>query len=193
MGMHARPAALPLTPPAPRPVRRAVKACLIMYIIARRTHSRTGYGALSTGAEGESEYAMHARTEASYRQLRNTYLCVYSLAAFGDWIQGGFLYALYAEYGYTMRQIGLIFVVGCAPPRERQRTDPKAYPRAAPSADRDPSPPPLPRAATARRRRSARTSARSATRAATGATASPTASSTASHACCATRECCCRC
>ena len=36
------------------------------------------------------------------------------LRRFGDWIQGGFQYALYAEYGYSMRQISLIFVVGYA-------------------------------------------------------------------------------
>ena len=34
------------------------------------------------------------------------------LATFGDWIQGGYLYALYAEYGYSMHEIALIFVVG---------------------------------------------------------------------------------
>ena len=27
--------------------------------------------------------------------------------------QGGYLYALYAEYGYSMHQIALIFVVCC--------------------------------------------------------------------------------
>ncbi|EOD34531.1 hypothetical protein EMIHUDRAFT_228494 [Emiliania huxleyi CCMP1516] len=30
-----------------------------------------------------------------YRRLRNRYLVAYSLATFGDWIQGGYLYALY--------------------------------------------------------------------------------------------------
>jgi hypothetical protein len=48
----------------------------------------------------------------AYRRLRNRYLLVYSLATFGDWIQGGYLYALYAQHGYSMRHIALLFVVG---------------------------------------------------------------------------------
>ena len=51
--------------------------------------------------------------EATYFKLRNRYLSVYILATFGDWIQGGYLYALYAEYGYSMHEIALIFVVCC--------------------------------------------------------------------------------
>jgi hypothetical protein len=39
---------------------------------------------------------------------------VYTLAVFGDWIQGGFAYALYAAYGYSQREISLIFIVGYA-------------------------------------------------------------------------------
>ena len=34
--------------------------------------------------------------------------------SFGDWIQGGFLYALYAEYGYAQSEVALIFVAGYA-------------------------------------------------------------------------------
>ena len=35
-----------------------------------------------------------------------------ALGTFGDWIQGGYLYALYAEYGYSMGGIAALFVVG---------------------------------------------------------------------------------
>ena len=45
-------------------------------------------------------------------KLRNRYLGVYAFATFGDWIQGGYLYALYAEYGYSMGGIAALFVVG---------------------------------------------------------------------------------
>ena len=47
-----------------------------------------------------------------YRRLRNRYLVAYSLATFGDWIQGGYLYALYANHGYSMHQIAQLFAVG---------------------------------------------------------------------------------
>jgi len=86
----------------------AFSACLLMWIVARRVR---GYDELSQPLNGGTATATH---EASYKRLRNLYLCVYTLATFGDWIQGGFLYALYAEYGYSQRDIGLIFVAGYA-------------------------------------------------------------------------------
>ena len=52
------------------------------------------------------------RDEMTYRRLRNRYLGAYTLATFGDWIQGGYLYALYAGYGYSIDEIALLFVVG---------------------------------------------------------------------------------
>jgi hypothetical protein len=86
-----------------------LKLCLIMWLIARRAQSRAGYGKVYAGG---AESDQRARHEAVYQRLRNVYMPVYALAVFGDWIQGGFLYALYAEYGYSMRDIGLIFVAG---------------------------------------------------------------------------------
>lgn len=51
------------------------------------------------------------RELALYRRLRNRYMLVYSLATFGDWIQGGYLYALYSAHGYAIHDIALLFVV----------------------------------------------------------------------------------
>lgn len=87
----------------------SLKACFVMWIIARRTKHDDEFADYDDKIRGGDNRAQH---EAVYRRLRNLYLSVYACATFGDWIQGGFLYALYAEYGYTMRQIGLIFVVG---------------------------------------------------------------------------------
>ena len=64
--------------------------------------------AAGDGADG----GRPARDELVYAKLRNRYLGVYALATFGDWIQGGYLYALYAEYGYSMGGIAALFVVG---------------------------------------------------------------------------------
>ena len=87
----------------------SLKACFVMWIIARRTKHDDEFADYDDKIRGGDNRAQH---EAVYRRLRNLYLSVYACATFGDWIQGGFLYALYAEYGYTMRQIGLIFVGG---------------------------------------------------------------------------------
>jgi len=37
---------------------------------------------------------------------------VYLLAAFSDWLQGPYVYALYAAYGYSQHQIAVLFVAG---------------------------------------------------------------------------------
>ena len=89
----------------------AFKACLVLWFVARRVTSRADAAAASSTKDGAALESSH---EATYRRLRNLYLSVYALATFGDWIQGGFLYALYAEYGYSMRSVSLIFVVGYA-------------------------------------------------------------------------------
>jgi hypothetical protein len=96
----------------------AMLLCVVMWCAARRRRPVASCSAADSG-EGDGEStgdepprSPTPREEEVYRRLRNRYLGVYALATFGDWIQGGYLYALYADYGYSMRQIGLIFVVG---------------------------------------------------------------------------------
>jgi Na+/melibiose symporter-like transporter len=49
-----------------------------------------------------------------WQALIRKYLCVYLLASFSDWLQGPYVYALYAEYGYSHHETALLFVVGFA-------------------------------------------------------------------------------
>lgn len=88
-----------------------ISALLACILISMVTNTITRGRAASRAATAEDP-AQHAREELVYAKLRNTYIPIYALATFGDWIQGGYLYALYAEYGYSMNQIALIFVVG---------------------------------------------------------------------------------
>ena len=104
----------------------ALKACLVMWVIARRKGAHDDYTAIAGSLDDTVVAQAH---EASYRRLRNVYLSVYGLATFGDWIQGGFLYALYAEYGYSMRMIGLIFVAGEEPMTRHEATRHREPPR----------------------------------------------------------------
>jgi len=52
------------------------------------------------------------KEHASFLRLRRRYNIVYILGTFGDWIQGAYLYALYREHGFSMADIGYIFVLG---------------------------------------------------------------------------------
>jgi hypothetical protein len=87
----------------------SVLLCLAAWLFTNHRQGQTSGLALARLAH-DTMPADHA----SYRRLRNRYLLAYSLATFGDWIQGGYLYALYAQHGYSMRHIALLFVVGYA-------------------------------------------------------------------------------
>lgn len=44
--------------------------------------------------------------------FQKTYLLVYALAFFGDWLQGPYVYALYSSYGFKNHDIAILFVAG---------------------------------------------------------------------------------
>lgn len=47
-----------------------------------------------------------------WQALLQRYLAVYLLATGADWLQGPYVYALYAEYGYVQHDIAILFVAG---------------------------------------------------------------------------------
>jgi len=53
-----------------------------------------------------------AQTDAFFVKFQNTYLSVYLLAMFGDWLQGPYVYALYDSYGFSSDDIATLFVAG---------------------------------------------------------------------------------
>ena len=46
------------------------------------------------------------------KALRKKYLVVYLLAFFADWLQGPYVYALYASYGFSEARIAFLFIAG---------------------------------------------------------------------------------
>jgi predicted MFS family arabinose efflux permease len=51
-------------------------------------------------------------TKKRWNVLLRKYLIVYLLATLSDWLQGPYVYALYAEYGYSQHEIAVLFVAG---------------------------------------------------------------------------------
>ena len=47
-----------------------------------------------------------------WKNLVKKYLAVYLLATLSDWLQGPYVYALYADYGYSQHDIAVLFVAG---------------------------------------------------------------------------------
>ena len=48
----------------------------------------------------------------AHTQLIKKYLFVYLMATFSDWLQGPYVYALYADYGFDQHEIAQLFVAG---------------------------------------------------------------------------------
>lgn len=47
-----------------------------------------------------------------HQNLLRKYMVVYLLATMSDWLQGPYVYALYAAYGYSQHEIAVLFVAG---------------------------------------------------------------------------------
>ena len=63
-------------------------------------------------SNNNSSAASDAAANIRHSQLLKKYLFVYLLAAFSDWLQGPYVYALYDAYGYTQHEIAVLFVAG---------------------------------------------------------------------------------
>ena len=67
----------------------------------------------SAGVEEEKgSAASDAAASIRHSHLLRKYLVVYLLAAFSDWLQGPYVYALYDAYGYSQHDIAVLFVAG---------------------------------------------------------------------------------
>jgi len=50
----------------------------------------------------------------SFKSFQNKFFLVYFLALFGDWLQGPYVYKLYAYYGFQESDIAVLYIVGFA-------------------------------------------------------------------------------
>ncbi len=53
-------------------------------------------------------------SRVDFSRFQSNYLLVYLLAVAADWVQGPYVYALYTHYGYSKRDIGLLYIAGFA-------------------------------------------------------------------------------
>lgn len=75
----------------------------------RRLHVAASHTPLSVApaVDGASVWSMH-----EFYKFQNSYLVVYLLCTFSDWLKGPYVYALYEEYGFSKLQIAWLFVGG---------------------------------------------------------------------------------
>jgi predicted MFS family arabinose efflux permease len=65
-------------------------------------------GETAAVVESDKEVAQRKQWEVVLRK----YLAVYLLATASDWLQGPYVYALYADYGFSQHEIAVLFVAG---------------------------------------------------------------------------------
>lgn len=51
-------------------------------------------------------------TNLEFQKLQKCYVIVYCLVCFADWLQGPYIYSLYKQYGFTEREIAILFITG---------------------------------------------------------------------------------
>eukprot|EP00386_Alphamonas_edax_P006796 GDKI01021838.1.p1 GENE.GDKI01021838.1~~GDKI01021838.1.p1 ORF type:complete len:441 (-),score=152.45 GDKI01021838.1:43-1365(-) len=65
-------------------------------------------GQLKNWSNGSSE----SQKDPRFKSFQRTYLVVYLIMMTADWLQGPYMYSLYKNYGFSMAEIGQLFVVG---------------------------------------------------------------------------------
>ncbi len=73
-----------------------------------------GLNFLTRSSSSKSDDTTAAVVTPEFRSFQRSWLAVYLLAMFADWLQGPYVYALYASYGFSKSQIALLFVTGFA-------------------------------------------------------------------------------
>jgi len=71
---------------------------IVVFIVKRQLGSK----AVGTTAEAPT----------AFKNFQRQYLIIFMMVWLADWLQGPYIYALYAYYDYSIDQIGLLFVVG---------------------------------------------------------------------------------
>uniref|UniRef100_A0A2P2I4U8 Molybdate-anion transporter n=1 Tax=Hirondellea gigas TaxID=1518452 RepID=A0A2P2I4U8_9CRUS len=63
---------------------------------------------------GKTKQQIASGENPHFKKFQLSFFMVYFMALFSDWLQGPYVYKLYAHYGYASDQIALLYVVGFA-------------------------------------------------------------------------------
>ena len=67
---------------------------------------------LSSSPSSGASLSEDLQKQKQWQTLLRKYLIVYLAATLSDWLQGPYVYALYADYEYTQHEIAVLFVAG---------------------------------------------------------------------------------
>lgn len=86
-----------------------VLGCVLVVWKQRRSHAQNPITTASSHGDvsPSSNQVMH-----DFQKFQTSYLTVYLLCTFSDWLKGPYVYALYEVYGFSQSQIAWLFVGG---------------------------------------------------------------------------------
>jgi hypothetical protein len=96
----------------------ATALVLNVAVTVRSSGLWTKYFATTTTTGDDADPLLGGSTDKKQEEkkrhsdLLKRYLIVYLLATLSDWLQGPYVYALYAAYGYSQHDIAVLFVAG---------------------------------------------------------------------------------
>lgn len=96
----------------------AVQSCLALLVFGciavvwKQRRSSTSSTPINSPESGGSSAQQAWPKEAEFTKFQRSYLTVYLLCTFSDWLKGPYVYALYEEYGFSKPQIAWLFVGG---------------------------------------------------------------------------------
>jgi MFS family permease len=76
------------------------------------TQQLAGAASSSSSSSSSSFGSWSEWRPGPFRRFQATYLIVYMMMLFADWLQGPYVYQLYASYGYTEQQSADLFMAG---------------------------------------------------------------------------------
>ena len=87
-----------------------LKSTGLWQILMKKLGQGSPPSSTATSESGGSD--SNSEKEKEHLDLLKRYLLVYLLATMSDWLQGPYVYALYADYGYEQHEIAILFVAG---------------------------------------------------------------------------------
>ncbi|KAH9577831.1 Molybdate-anion transporter [Trypanosoma melophagium] len=90
---------------------------VVLYVLAalyknRQSRSVVELFGLSTSFPSSSSSSSSDLSLPAFKKFQRSFLLVYFLAMAADWMQGPYVYRLYAHYGFNRRENGILFIAG---------------------------------------------------------------------------------
>ena len=90
----------------------AAVCCTAAIVFSKRSGSGGGASSLAAATQWVEQVKTGGGADGAFVRFQALYVGVFLLMMAGDWLQGPYMYALYAAYGFSQAEIAQLFVAG---------------------------------------------------------------------------------